>query len=392
MAWGLSSKGFNRPNQAQIREELDQRQKELFGDNVNLSSKSPNGIFNGIMSWALSIVWQVLERVYNNGHTATAEGVSLDYKTVDYSTSRNPEQYAEGPVIFVGTPNATILAGTRFEKQDGTADYALKENFTFDSLGNAVGEIVALSPGKVGNALPNTITVMSEPNSDIISLTNVEEITGGREEETDEELRNRLFQSGASNGSGTPNAVRADVLAVTGVRAANVKVNNKDIVVDGQPPHSQHVFALGGDGQEIANALFKNYVGLQFFGSNEYEVKDDSGNTHTIAYTPATSIDIFVDVTLTTNALFRADGVNQVKDAIVKLIGGTATDGTVYTGLNMGDDVIYSKILAAVMSVDGVTDATVTLGTTENPTGTANIPIDVAEVAQINSSDIVVSL
>lgn len=392
MAWGLSKTGFNRPNQAQLKEEIDQRQKELFGENVNLSSKSPNGILSGILSWAFSIVWQVLERVYKNGHVSEAEGVSLDYKTIEFNTSRNPEQYAEGTLTITGTPNHTILAGTRFEKENGT-DYALKENTTLDSVGNGVGEIVSLSPGIVGNAFVGEITVQSEPSADILTVTNEEDVTGGREKETDDELRSRLLKLGASNGSGTPNAILADVLAVVGVRAANITVNNKDVEVNGQPPHSNHVYALGGDGQAIAEALFKNYVGLQFFGSDEYTVKDSGGNTHIIAYTQASAVDIYVNVTLTTNSSFQASGVNQVKDAIVKLIGGLATDGTMYSGLSMGEDVIRWQIETAIgKNVPGVTDVLVTLGTSIDPTETENIPIAAAEVAQISSSDITVIL
>lgn len=391
MAWGLSRTGFNRPNQAQLKEEIDQRQRELFGDNVNLSPKSPNGILSGIISWVASILWQTLERVYKNGHVSEAEGVSLDYKTVEFNTSRNPEQYAEGQISVVGTPNHVITAGTRFEKEDGT-DYAVKENFTLDGNGEGIGEIVSLSPGIVGNAFVNTITIQSEPSTDILSITNLNEVTGGREQETDDELRNRLLKLGATNGSGTTNATLADVLALPGVRAANIVVNNQDVEVNGQPPHSNHVYVLGGQGEQIAETLFKNYAGLQYVGSNEYLVKDIGGNTHKMAYSPAVPTDIYANVHLTTNNNFPANGVNLVKDAIVKTIGGLATDGTMYTGLNMAEDVIHAKVSAVVVGVPGVEDANLTLGTSENPTGIANIVLNLGEVAQISASDIVVTL
>jgi uncharacterized phage protein gp47/JayE len=391
MAWGLSKTGFVRPNQAQLKEEIDQRQKELFGDDVNLSAKSPNGILSGILSWVVSLLWQTLEKIYHNGHVSEAEGVSLDYKTIEFNTSRNPEQYAETSLTFTGTPNYTILAGTRFETEKGV-DYALKEDLTLDGSGNGTGEVVSLSPGVIGNTFSSTITVQSEPNVDIFTVTNTIVATGGREEETDEELRNRLLNSGASNGSGTPNAILADVLAVTGVRAANITVNSTDAVVNGQPAHSNHVFALGGDGQTIADALFKNYVGLQFYGSSSFVVNDIGGNSHTISYTPAMAVNIFVDVTLTTDNTFQTDGAVQVKDAVVKLIGGTASDGTLYTGLNMGDDVIYSRILATIMSIQGVEDAVLKIGTAPSPSGTTNIAITPSTVAQASADNIEVTV
>lgn len=391
MAWGLSRTGFNRPNQAQLKEEIDQRQRELFGENVNLSPKSPNGILSGIISWVASILWQTLERVYKNGHVSEAEGVSLDYKTIEFNTSRNPEQHAEGQISVVGTPNHVITAGTRFEKEDGT-DYAVKENFTLDGNGEGIGEIVSLSPGIVGNAFVNTITIQSEPSTDILSITNLQEVTGGREQESDEELRSRLMKLGATTGSGTTNATLSDILSLPGVRAANIIVNNTDEPVNGQPPHSNHAYVLGGVGEQIAQKLFENYVGLRYVGSNEYVVKDIGGNPHTVAYTPAVATNIFAKVDLVTNSKFPANGVELVKDTIVKAIGGLATDGTVYAGLNMADDVIYTKILAAIMGVSGVEDATLSIGTSANPTGKVNIPLNLGEVAQTSVSNIVVTV
>lgn len=390
MAWGLSRTGFQRPNQAELKEAIDQRQRELFGEDVNLSPKSPNGILSGVLSWVTSILWQTLERVYHNGHVSEAEGASLDYKTVEFNTSRNPEQYAEAMVSFTGTPNYVILAGTRYETPNGV-DYVVKENVTLDGAGNGIGEVVALSPGIIGNTAANTITVQSEPNVDIFTVTNTTAATGGREEETDDELRSRLLKLGSSNGSGTTNAIIADVLATSGVRAANIIVNPTPQTVNGQPPHSNHVIALGGDGQEIAETLFRNYTGFRFYGSDEYSVKDISGNLHTIAYTPAVATNIYAKITLFTDNTFPIDGVNQVKNAIVRLIGGIASDGTVYTGLNMGDDVTYSRILATIMSVQGVTDATLSIGTDPNNTGVTNVIMDVGQVAQIDFGNIEVT-
>jgi uncharacterized phage protein gp47/JayE len=320
-----------------------------------------------------------------------AEGVSLDYKTIEFNTSRNPEQYAETTLFITGTPSYTVLAGTRFETSKGI-DYALKEDLTLDVSGNGTGEAVSLLPGIIGNTGTATITVQSEPSVDILTVTNNIDATGGREEETDDELRSRLLKSGGSNGSGTTNAILADVLATTGVRAASIVVNNTAAAVSGQPAHSNHVFALGGDGQTIADALFKNYVGLQFYGSNTFGVKDISGNSHTIGYTPATQANIYAIVTLVTNNTFQADGVTQVKDAIVKIIGGVASDGTIYTGLSMGDDVIYSRILSTIMSIQGVVDTTLKIGTAANPTGTTNIVIANNVVAQAAFANITVTV
>lgn len=393
MAWGLSKDGFNRPNQADIKADLDTRQRELFGDDVNLSAKSPNGIINGLLSWFFAKLYELAERVYHSGHVSQAEGVQLDYKAAEFNTARKPQQHAEVILTFTGTPNATILSGTRFETASGI-DFALKTNLVLDSSGNGSGEAVSLTPGVIGNsALENTITVQSEPSASIATVNNLAAANGGRDEETDQELRNRLLNSNASNGYGNPNSIVSSILELTGVRAANISVNNTNAVVSGQPAKSFQVYALGGNGQEIAEAIFeKGSAGIQPYGTSNFNVMDISGNTHVIGYTPATEVSILANVTLTVDNTFPSDGVAQVKDAIVSIIGGTSSNGTIITGLNMGDDVIFSKISAAVSMIQGVLDAFVQIRKSGGTLGTSNIAIAANEVAQTKAADIVVTV
>lgn len=390
MAWGLSETGFNRPNQAELQEEVNRYFRESFGDDVNLSSKSPDGILAGLISWLAAKQYELAEDVYHSGHPSEAEGVQLDYLTVSFKTSRNPEQYAEDIVEIEGTPNFTIDSGTRYETETGV-EFATKTDVTLNAEGKGTVEVVALTAGITGNVDPGTITVQSEPSADVLSITNINGATGGRDKETDEELRARLTDSSASSGSGTVSAILASVLNVKNVRSANIIVNNSAATVNGQPPHSNQVFALGGNGQEIADTLMNHFTGIQFYGTQTYTVRDIGGSPHTIGYTPATAVNIYTDITVTTDNTFENSGINQIKDAVVKVIGGTATDGTIYAGLSMGDDVIYSRILSTVMSITGVTDATVKIGKAEASKGTSNITISPSEVAQVSANIIAVT-
>jgi uncharacterized phage protein gp47/JayE len=387
----LDKYGFKRKNYSELQSELELRSKELFGEDTNLSEYSPIGIFIRLFSWFLSKTWELAEKVYNSAYITRAEGVQLDRLTAFFNTSRNPEQYATTEISLTGTPNVTIFEGARFETDSGI-DFALTENVILDGNGLGTGMVVSLTPGIIGNVSAGAITIQSEPSADILEVTNIEAAEGGRDVETDAELLERLKASGASTGSGTPDAIVSEVLGVPGVRAANISVNNESTSVNGQPPHSNAVYVLDGDGQSIANALYKHYVGLQFYGTQSYTVKDISGNNHTISFTPATQVNIFSNVILTTDNTFPSDGVTLVKDAIVKVVGGTANDGTLYAGLNMGADVIYSKILAAVMSTQGVNDATLTIGKAAGTQSAANITINTSEVAQINVANISVTV
>lgn len=393
MAWGLSKTGFNRPNQAEVKIEMETKAKELFGEDINLTLRSPLGISIGLFSWFLAKAYELAEAIYKNGHVSDAEGIHLDYHAVRFSTSRKPEQRAEVELLLTGTPYYTVLAGTRFEREDAV-DYALKTDVMFNESGNVLAEAVSLTTGSIGNALPNTITVRSEPTSDIFSVTNPQEAEGGREKETDQELINRLTQSPSNLGSGTVSSIQSAVLSVQGVRSAFVRENNTMVVMaDGQREKSFQVFAYGGDGQEIAEAIFgEGAGGIEPYGQRTYVVKDASGTDHYVAFTPAIAVPVFITVSLVTDKTFEASGADQVKQEIINLIEGNMETTATSLGLVIGDDVIRFQIEKVIGRVQGVVDATVYLGKKKDEQTAGNIAIEANQIAVVDADNIVVTV
>lgn len=389
--WGLTKNGFYRPNQSEIKKVLDERSREEFGANVNLNYKSPNGILNGIFSWFYAILWEVTEKVYHSSHPSEAEGTSLDYLTIFFGTSRRRPQYAEGVLKFTGTPNYTIPFGRIFETED-KVKYFLLADVKLAANGVGYGDISALNTGVSGNCEPNSITVQVEPDSDVNSVTNESRLEGGAEEESDIELRKRLSNSYSALGSGTINAIYADLLEVPGVRAVRIKVNEQGVPVDGLPAHSVAVYTYGGDDNEIADALMENYVGIQFFGTTIVPTKDISGNSHNIGFSKAAISPVKFNITVQKNNTFPSNGVDEIKDAIVSVVGGIDSKGNASNGLNMGDDVVYARIINAVMNVQGVTNTQVLMAKTADTLESKDIVIDDMEVANVHLSDIEVNI
>lgn len=389
MAWGLSKNGFNRPNQAELRDDLDNQQRELFGADVNLNDKSPNGIINGILSYTFSKVWELAEKVWHSSHPSQATGVQLDYLTVFFGTQRRRSRYAMVTLKIKGTPNYTVPFGRLYERSDGNeSQYLQMEDCLLDGSGNGSVDATCVLSGNAGNAPENVINVQVEPDSDVLSVTNDEVAEGGVNEETDEELRTRLASSHSTLGSGTVNAIYADLIAVDGVRAVKIKVNEKPTTEDGLPPHSIGVYTFGGVDQGIADALITNYTGIQFYGTTIVPTQDISGTSHDIGFSKAVTKPVEVKITLVKNSNFSSRGVNDVKNAIVKVIGGMDTDGVLHNGLNMGDDVVYMQLANAVMNVEGVVDVSILMGEKGQSLTPNTITIGEMFVASISLSDI----
>lgn len=389
MAWGMDKNGYTRPNQAEIREVLDARTREEFGADVNLSNKSPNGIINGIMSWFYAKLWELGEKVYHSSQPSQADGVQLDYLTPFYGTSRRRPQYATVVLTLTGTVGYQVPFGRLFKTVDGVQFITL-QTVTFDSAGKGTALATAVLPGVAGNVVSGSITEQVEPDSDITSVTNLAGAEGGSEEESDNDLRERLARSFAALGSGTINSIYADLLEVPGVRAVRIKVNELSTEVDGLPPHSIAVYTYGGDDELIASALMENYTGIQYYGNVIVAVEDISGHIHNIGFTKAQAVEMEVSINVTTDNTFSPTGAVAIKNAIVKVIGGLDSNGNALSGYNMGDDVIYAQLLAAVMSVQGVTNVDLTVGKKGGPLGKVDVVIADMEVANILLNNITV--
>jgi len=348
-------------------------------------------LFIRLNAWEESLAWQMAEDVYLSAFVDSATGTSLDKVAQYIGIVRNPAERAMGEVKFTGDDGTIIEQDFKIETEDGVLFFTLEE-VEIDG-GEATAEIMAHYPGTDGNVPADTITEIVTPIEGLDSVTNPDATSGGRNKETDAELRERYIQSVAKGGASTVDSIRASLLDTEGVRAALVIVNNQNEEVDGRPAKSFESYVLGGEAEDIAQTILQTgAAGIQPYGQETETVEDDSGQDHAIGFTYATEVDIYVDVTVTTSEEYPEDGNERMVTEIIKYIGGTDEDGQVYTGLSMGEDVIYTQIIKACYRVPGVEDVDVTIGTSPDPTGTENISIDVTEVAETSYDKVGVSV
>jgi len=130
----------------------------------------------------------------------------LDLHGQQVHLTRHAADYATGEVTFTGTSGSVIEAGTVVcvpAVGDVSAiEYATDEECTieadFDEDGNeletgsvTVG-VTAVEAGTDSNVAANSISIMLVPDKNISALTNEEAITGGTEQETDDDFYDRI--------------------------------------------------------------------------------------------------------------------------------------------------------------------------------------------------------
>lgn len=384
----LDKNGFRRPQYAELVASMEAEARARFGQDVNTRPLTPLGIIIRLFAWFLSLLWQDAEKVYYGDSLKDAEGIQLDRLGPRVGITRLQADYSTGYVTLYGTAGHMEPAGFLVESKSGQL-YETTEDAYLNAEGLDIVAIRALDPGSAGNVGAGSITIISEPSEDITGVTNAQPTTGGREKETDAEFKARFPQTVAGGGSASVPAIQSALMRVPGVRAATVLENYTNEEREGMPPKSVGAFVLGGDRQDIAEAVFRyKAAGIEPAGTEEVTVTDLAGNEHLVRFSYADEIPISARIRITTNAEFPADGAERVRSALVRYVGGIESDGSLWHGLNMGDDVVYARILAAVMAVPGVTDAVIELAAGGQDYTAGNIEIGPREVAQADAARI----
>lgn len=163
---------------------------------------------------------------------------------------------------------------------------------------------------------------------------------------------------------------------------ANTTDSSAGAEILNMPSKSIECFVYGGTDEDIYTSIFDTKAaGIMAYGNNFYSVEDSLGNFHPIGFSRPDFIDTWVNADITTNDVFPLDGNTQVQTEIIKYIGGIDEDNTEYVGLGLGEDVIRTRIIAAIHNVDGIIDVDLTIGTESSSLSTSNIEINTEEVA-----------
>jgi len=236
-----------------------------------------------------------------------------------------------------------------------------------------------------------SLTVIETAVSGLTSGKNSQAAVTGQNLETDTELKIRAETSTQISGNATVEAIRSEMLKLSGVTSATVFENETDATDGaGRPPHSIEAVVLGGDEQEIADKLWETKgggiptVSTAAGGDNiSKTVTDSQGVVHTINFSRPTTVLIYLDFTLTVDsATYPADG-----DAQVELSAISYGDS-----LGVGDDVIvYPALIAAISGIVGITDVVTDIGIAPGPSGDANVTISATEIASFLAANITVT-
>lgn len=369
----------------EIVTDFETKQRSDIDPNIVTAPEEPLGQINGIVANSQREVWDLAQVAYNAFNPDAAEGFLLDAVSALTGTVRLRPTYSR-VLCQCSLDNGTMLVPDQdFAHVDGQPQtrFTPIAEFTADADDNFFVEFVSEDLGPVvANA--GTLTVIATPKTGWNSINNPEDATLGRNEETDTELRLRREERLSATGSGTPDAIRSAVLGVTGVDFCKVFENvTDDTDADGVPPHSFEVLvydaiADAADDDAIAQAIWDNKpAGIRSYGTESGTAVDLAGDDHVISFSRAAAIEIWIDVTVTSDVTIDEDALAE--HIVTEL----------ETNRKPGDDVIYNRVICAVIDFPDVIDVTsLAIGTSDPPGSTDNISIGTRSIALFDTSRI----
>ncbi len=321
-----------------------------------------------------AVVSRQLEAVYRAGFLETAAGRDLDQLAALVGVTRRTRTFNTGEVVFSRTSPAPgdifIPEGALVSTSDvpavsveTTDDATLRRG----TLSVAV-PVRALVAGLAGAAAAGTLTVLHRPIVGITAVTNPQPLSPGSTE-TDEALRRRAARALETGGRSTVGAIVGALTAVEGIREQDVLVVEDHVATPGVVKLTIAA-DLDAATQREAVDLIERYrpAGVRVLHNLPVTATatitpgpgGGGGGPGPPAPTPpggtGNRFPVGVRVAVTPASAQLTDTEKQSLVAAV----GEVVEATVENA-GVGETLIYNRLVAAIMGVEGVYDAVVDL-------------------------------
>ena len=181
---------FNRPTLSEIIDRMEADVEQRLTGNTPLLTVSFLRVLVRVFAGAIHVVYGWLVWLADQLFWDTAETSMLDRHARLWGLSRKAATFAIGNITFVGSNGTAIPSGTLLVTEDNI-------QFETTAPGTIVGgsttvTATASEPGEAGNISTGTDLELVEPISGIQYADANGDFSGGQDQESDNDLRNRI--------------------------------------------------------------------------------------------------------------------------------------------------------------------------------------------------------
>lgn len=184
---------FDRPTLAALKTQAKEEVASRLGLGA-LLPRSPLAVLATVEAGQAHLLHGHLAYLARQLFPDSAEAEYLDRWAGIWAVVRKAATYAAGAVDLTGSAAATVPAGTKLRRADG-AEYSVDAELVLGGAGTGTAQVTALAAGADGDADAGVQLVLSSPVSGVSSTASVGAggLTGGTDEESDEDLLARLL-------------------------------------------------------------------------------------------------------------------------------------------------------------------------------------------------------
>ncbi len=337
----IDTAGFHMPSYIDIRDDMIEEAKNIFGLDIYLSEDSQDYQFISVFALKIYDTLKLAEMVYNNRGPSTAAGSGLDGIVKLNGLSRKAAQHSKCTVKIVGDPNTTIINGVVSDvlknKWDIPDTVIPDTGFIYvKAISQAAGGVIA----EIGS-----IKHIETPTQGWKEVCNEEPAEIGNDTETDAELKSRQAVSTAQPSRTVLIGIIGAVAAVKNIKRYKIYENDTNFTDENTvPAHSICVVAEDGDSIEIAEAIYKHKTpGCGTYGDTSETIKDNEfGTSIKINFCRPKYVDISVKVRIKALSGYTNSTADNIKNMLVEYISNFEIGNDLNTSALWG--IIFSAV------------------------------------------------
>ena len=318
---------------------------------------------------------------FNQLSVYTATGSNLNAITSHLGITWNKPKKAIGKITVVAEIGTEIPQAWGVETKSGVKFVTLNTNTIITKEKETDIEIIALESGIYGNVSSGTITEQTEILTGVISIKNKLNTLGGKDLETDTELRERYLKRLDRKSSFTTDGIKNYILQNTNVKKCQVIENDTDnFDSDGRLAHSYECICYGDTNDNILKALYDYKIaGIRTVGAITKNFNEIS-----VGFTRATEKTVFLKIEIEIiKEIWKDEFKKIIKDIYLKYIDEIEPNSTIY---------LYKIIGEIYKNVNGIKTLKIKLGDTKYSEVENDYTLSMKEIAIATENDITIEV
>lgn len=370
----LSSSGYSIQTFAEIKEDIQEGLRTVFGNDVNLDEETVQGYLVNWLANTFNVVEQSGLAIYNGLDLTKAVGLMLDNFAILKGTERNDGAKAIIDVDLTSSATGyTIPASSVFKVLNTEVLFETTGETSVTAFTQEI-ELIAKENGECALSIGDKLS--SQAYFSALTDIEVTSVTEGVDAESDNVLRERLLEIQDVSSQGDVNAVYTALYNLDDVQKVKVLENATDTEDgDGVPPYSINAIVLGETTQNIVDTMYtKLSAGTPTYGAVSGTYTDIQGYSHICYFDRPSNVPIWIAASVTAK-----DGEVSVDGSFDTIIKENCN--TYVNNLKIGTDVSYSTIygifaeprafdivslqMSKVSATSGMAASSVTIGVRE---------------------------